>query len=98
MPPLPDLPQLPNPKQRGADEVEDEASAEEGQRLLKRTRMWGKQVAPPWRMQQIFGGDFSGLEIAFEAACELAEKVGITMVHGWSSDIDKHCRRCLSVQ
>ena len=57
----------------------------------------GTQYCPSFS-EIIFGGDFSGMEIAFEAAEDLIAsgvQPGIRLKHAWSSDIDSACQRFL---
>eukprot|EP00438_Fugacium_kawagutii_P006633 Skav235732 [mRNA] locus=scaffold1686:66458:67677:- [translate_table: standard] len=45
----------------------------------------------------VFGGDFSGMEVAFEAAVDVAERAGASfrVSHAWSSDTDAACQKFL---
>lgn len=45
----------------------------------------------------VFAGDFSGMEIAFEAAQEVANAHGCSLAHAWSSDNNAACRSSLAV-
>ena len=43
----------------------------------------------------VFGGDFSGLEVAYEACADLAASCGVSLVHAFSSDSNEACRSFL---
>ncbi|CAJ1442071.1 unnamed protein product, partial [Effrenium voratum] len=43
----------------------------------------------------VMAGDFSGLEVALEAAVNVATSCGLRVEHAWSSDTNSACRSFL---
>ena len=57
----------------------------------------GNSAQRPKPFDIVFGGDFSGVEIAFEAAVDVAELScgNLRAIHAWSGDVDKGCQKFL---